>query len=381
MAPIIRRKVNNDIVRDQVVEGASDPAVYYAGCRNATLERVTIKDSDRGFRFHDCTDLTMSECDAQGVKSDGIYITRATGMRMTNNRIGAVSGKEADCCQFAYEGSDANISSNLVLRGNLFLQNSDSSSAKGALVIARANRYLVENCYIGGKNFSFSSFGEDATVRSCIMTHARASKYSFGYGVGDTVAHARHHVYDNLIEDAVRGISLSGYSDGGGALREAMDIHDNIIHACDVAFFADRPWTGCFRRNILMACKRPMSLIGNGEKTFGGICENYLNDGSFRSKAPPQLHLTSVGGATVTAGFWSEEPDELRYIWRDKGQDIANANGANFDPKAGMELSCVVLARKDSNWMLAIAETPHRDDIPRAYTEGMLPWQQRYLTI
>ncbi|TAX70506.1 right-handed parallel beta-helix repeat-containing protein [Rhizobium leguminosarum] len=381
MTAILRKKVHGASTRGQVIDGAPDVGVAYQVFSDTVVEDVIVKNSPRGFKFHNGKNLTVRRCETENVKGDGIYLTKTTHVLLENNRIGAAPGEGADCCQFAYQNSDDNISSDIVIRGNLFLQSPASASNKGALVCDKTRKYLVEYNFIGGKNFSFSSIGDDAVVRSNIMRDGRMNDYSFGYGVADKADHAGHHIYDNWIENTNRGVSLSGFSDQELAFRKDIDIHDNVISQCDIAFFANRRWSGSFRRNIFLRCEQDIVLKGNGKATAGDIDGNYRNDGSFLNVTPPPLRFKPDGNASVASGEWTSEPDEIRIQWRNKGIDIPGANRPSIAVEPGMELSCVLLARKAQNWMLAIAETAYDDFTPRAWQEHKLPWQKRYLSI
>ncbi|OWV72118.1 polysaccharidase [Rhizobium sp. R634] len=382
MPAISRKKVHGARTQGQVIDGAEDIGVAYQVFSDTVIEDVIVKNSPRGFKFHNGRNLVIRRCETQNVKGDGIYLTKTVDVLLENNRIGAATGQGADCCQFAYQNSDTNISSDVVIRGNLFLQSPASASNKGALVCDKTRKYRVEYNFIGGKNFSFSSIGDDAVVRSNIMRDGRMNDYSFGYGIGDKADHAGHHVYDNWIENNNRGVALSGFSDQELAFRKDIDIHDNVISECDIAFFANRGWSGSFRRNIFLRCKQDIVLKGPGKETAGEVEGNYANDGSFLNVTPPPLRFRPDDGkASVASGEWTSEPDEIRIQWRDKGIDIPGANRPSIAPEPGMELSCVLLARKGQNWMLAIAETAYDEFTPRAWQEHMLPWQKRYLSI
>ncbi|MBB4192874.1 hypothetical protein GGE45_004018 [Rhizobium aethiopicum] len=381
MPAVLRKKVHGASTRAEVIDGAEDIGVAYQVFSDTVVEDVIVKNSPRGFKFHNGNNLVVRRCETENVKGDGIYLTKTKNVLLENNRMGAAPGEGADCCQFAYQNSDDNISSDVVIRGNLFLQSPTSTSNKGALVCDKTRNYLVEYNFIGGKNFSFSSVGDDAVVRSNIMRDGRMNDYSFGYGIGDKADRTGHHVYDNWIENNNRGISLSGFSDQERAFRKDIDIHDNVINGCDIAFFANRPWSGSFRRNIFMRCGQDMVLKGKGEATSGQIDGNYHNDGSFLNVVAPPLRFNSDGKASVASGEWTSEPDEIVIQWRDKGLDIPGANRPSIAVAPGMELSCVLLARKGRNWMLAIAETAYDEFTPRAWEEKKLPWQKRYLSI
>ncbi|OWO93762.1 polysaccharidase [Rhizobium esperanzae] len=381
MPAILRKKVHGASTRAEVIDGAEDIGVAYQVFSDTVVEDVIVKNSPRGFKFHNGNNLVVRRCETENVKGDGIYLTKTKNVLLENNRMGAAPGEGADCCQFAYQNSDDNISSDVVIRGNLFLQSPTSTSNKGALVCDKTRNYLVEYNFIGGKNFSFSSVGDDAVVRSNIMRDGRMNDYSFGYGIGDKADRTGHHVYDNWIENNNRGISLSGFSDQERAFRKDIDIHDNVINGCDIAFFANRPWSGSFRRNIFMRCGQDMVLSGKGKATAGEIDGNYHNDGSFLNLVAPPLRFNPDGKASVASGEWTSEPDEIVIQWRDKGLDIPDANRPSIAVEPGMELSCVLLARKGRNWMLAIAETAYDEFMPRAWQEKMLPWQKRYLSI
>ncbi|MBX5220664.1 right-handed parallel beta-helix repeat-containing protein [Rhizobium sp. NLR8a] len=381
MPAVLRKKVHGASTRAEVIDGAEDIGVAYQVFSDTVVEDVVVKNSPRGFKFHNGSNLVVRRCETENVRGDGLYLTKTKNVLLENNRMGAAPGEGADCCQFAYQNSDDNISSDVVIRGNLFLQSPTSTSNKGALVCDKTRKYLVEYNFIGGKNFSFSSIGDDAVVRSNIMRDGRMNDYSFGYGIGDKADRTGHHVYDNWIENNNRGISLSGFSDQERAFRKDIDIHDNVISGCDIAFFANRPWSGSLRRNIFIRCGQDLVLSGKGKSTAGEIDSNYHNDGSFLNLVAPPLRFNTYGKASVASGEWTSEPDEIVIQWRDKGLDIPGANRPSIAVEPGMELSCVLLARKGRNWMLAIAETAYDEFTPRAWQEKMLPWQKRYLSI
>lgn len=177
MTAILRKKVHGASTRGQVIDGAPDVGVAYQVFSDTVIEDVIVKNSPRGFKFHNGKNLTVRRCETENVNGDGIYLTKTTHVLLENNRIGAAPGEGADCCQFAYQNSDDNISSDIVIRGNLFLQSPASASNKGALVCDKTRKYLVEYNFIGGKNFSFSSIGDDAVVRSNIMRDGRMNDY------------------------------------------------------------------------------------------------------------------------------------------------------------------------------------------------------------
>lgn len=366
--------------------------ISFKGFTSAKLADVTIIGaSEHAMRIHNGKSLIVKDSLVQPSKGDSIYLTRSHNSVLDNVKVESPLSGTADCVQFAYENDDSNISKNVHMKGCILLQGAASKSYKGGLVCEKTDGYLVEQSFVQGKNFAFSSIGNHAVVRSCLFDYARLNDYSFGYGVGEQHHLEDHHVYDCVIQNANRGFSLSSFGDskvieGGvvGYRRKNIVLHDTIIQDCNAGFFADRAWTGKVYRVIFMRCKTPIVNTGKAKQTeaeqsFGPLM---TNDGSFLCIKPPRLTLTSKGKAMVSAAVWSEEPDEVRYIWRENGIDVERAKGTSFIPKKGVETSCVVLARKGDNWMLAIAELPWKDDwTPRAYTEGYLPWQNRYIKL
>jgi hypothetical protein len=360
------------------------------GFESASLNDINIeKASEQGIRVHNGHSLNIADTNIANTKGDGIYLTRTHNAVLDNIKIEPPVGLGADGVQFAYENDDSNISKNAHVKGCILLQGPDSESTKGGLVCEKTEGYLVEQSYIQGKNFAFSSIGNKATVRSCLLDYARLNDYSFGYGLGEQHHLADHHLYDCLIRDANRGFSLSSFRDSSivqdgveGYQRRSIVLHDTIIETCDVGFFADRAWSGRVYRVIFKSCKR--SIINQGRATqtthqqrFGPLM---TNDGSFLCLKAPTLTRTSDGKISVLPAEWSDTPDEVRYIWRENGFDVqTNTNMTVFLPKLGTEVSCVALARRGENWMLAIAETVWAGWVPRAWTDGFLPWQNRYL--
>ncbi|MGO8506365.1 right-handed parallel beta-helix repeat-containing protein, partial [Rhizobium leguminosarum] len=108
-----------------------------------------------------------------------------------------------------------------------------------------------------------------------------------------------------------------------------------------------------FRRNISLRCDQDIVLKGTDQAPACDIDGNHRNDGSFLNVTPPPLRFKPDGNASVASGEWTSEPYEIRIQWRNKGIDIPGANRPSTTVEPGMELSCVLLARKDQNWMLA----------------------------
>lgn len=375
------------IVNETLNDGASIKGFDIAEVDNLTIDRST----ETAVRIHNGQALVIKNSLVKNSNGDGIYLTRSHNSLLDNVRVEPPNNGTADCVQFAYENQDSNISKNAHIKGCILLQGAASKSYKGGLVCEKTDGYLVEQSFIQGKNFAFSSIGNHAVVRSCVFDYARLNDYSFGYGIGEQHHLEDHHVYDCVIRDANRGFSLSSFGDSKiiednivGYQRRNIVLHDTIIQDCDIGFFADRAWTGKVYRVIFMRCKTPIANKGKATQTQAEQSFDQLmtNDGSFLCVKAPRLTMTSKGKAMVSAPFWSEEPDEVRYIWRENGIDVERAKGTSFIPKKDVETSCVVLARKGNNWMLSIAELPWKDDwTPRAYTEGYLPWQNRYIKL
>lgn len=404
---IQKKKKHTDRIENLSVVDAPDHGVSYQVFSNVECDRIKISRSADGFRFHNSDrpaaiavdgasyNLVMRFCETEDVGGDGLYVTKVDGALIENCKFSPPTRGDGDCCQFAYEKNDRNISKNILVRGCVMLQG-DFGSHKGALILERTKAYRIENCWLGGSNFSLASTGDACVVRSNRMGDARTNDYSFGYGISERHHVSDHHVYDNVITNCRRGISLSGFGDrdvedGGvsGYQRSGMMIHDNVISECDVGFLADRAWSGTLYRNIFMKCRKPVVVRGRGSQAAnrGAIDYQiqgpiYRNDGTFHCTEAPVIRVEK-GVAQVSAGRWSSEPDDLRYIWRLDGIDVPTDNRPRFHIQDGRELSCVVLARKGENWMLSIAERPWRDGragsfSPRSAAEGYIDWGNRY---
>ncbi|QIG70502.1 carboxypeptidase regulatory domain-containing protein [Rhizobium phage RHph_N38] len=409
----VSRGINVQVVTNILIEDC-----LFTDSRSSSVQGIKLHNSDKaaaltvpdlpGKTFN----LIYKDNELRNVKGDGLYITKITGILIQNNKHDAAYGGGADCIQIAYENNDTNISKNVVIRGNLLLQSPQSQSDKGGLVCEQTKVYLAEYNDIGGKNFSFSSIGFDATCRSNNMRDGKLNTYSFGYGTGEQSHFGRHHVYDNNISNCIRGIGLSSFGDSTilnngvyGYQRYDFECHDNVISKCTYGFFADRPWSGYVKRNIFMQCTNAITRQGGqvsgntvanlGVYTTQDVTGNYTNDGTWLNSVPPKLSGTIAAGATVSVANaeWKlngvvTAPDEVLYFWRNKGYDIAGETGSSYtipvDVASDLDLSCVMFARKGTNWMLAVAENDWPTDayfIPRAYTEGNLKFKKRYFKL
>lgn len=410
----VSRGINIQVVTNTIIEGC-----LFSNSRSTGVQGVKLHNSDKAAtltvpdlpgRFFN---LIYKDNDLVNVKGDGLYITKINGVLIQNNKHDAAYGGGADCIQVAYENNATNSSRNVMIRGNLLLQNPLSQSDKGGLVCEGTLGYHAEYNDIGGKNFSFSSIGYDAVCRSNNLRDGRLNTYSFGYGTGEQLHLGRHHVYDNHIDNCIRGITLSSFGDSTivnngvyGYQRYDFECHDNIMSRCTHAFQADRPWSGYVKRNIFMQCTNGITRSGGqvsgnvvanlGVYTTQDVTGNYTNDGTWLNLVPPTMTGTFNPGSTVSVAgtpIWTLNgvntvPDEIFYVWRNKGYDIPGATGSSYviplDAAADTELSCVMFARKGTNWMLAIAEAEWSQDeyfIPRAYVEGKLHWKKRYFKL
>ncbi|WP_111850780.1 right-handed parallel beta-helix repeat-containing protein [Agrobacterium cavarae] len=409
MSDILKKRVRGDVVAHETINGPFTQGLRYQDFSDVEIIDVSLSDSpdaEQGFRFHGARhppslkvgnqffNLIMRECNVERVGGDGIYATGVNGALIENCKVVVSRGKAADCCQFAYQNDDRFISRDVWLRGNIFTHATDTESAKGALVCDQTENYRAEYCLLEGHNFAYSSIGNNAMTRSCLMRTGEMNTYSFGYGIGSSTHLHDHHVYDCVIENARRAVAITGFKDKDvmldgvtGAQRGGIVVHDNILSGCDIGFFADRPWSGSVYRNIFMKCKEPVVIRAFGTQVVTSNVRRgqvmgpiYANDGSFLCKEAPQIKHSANGELSVTEGRWSSPPEQISYVWRESGIDLMVPQTSTFKPDKAGEYSCVVLARTGSNWMLAVAEAPWPKDgyVPRSWKSGDLPWGNRY---
>jgi len=409
MNDILKKRVHGDLVTHETIKGPFTQGLRYQDFSDVEIIDVSLfdaPDAEQGFRFHGARrppslkvdnqffNLIMRDCDVERVGGDGIYATAVDGALIENCKVVVSKGEVADCCQFAYQNDDRFISRDVWLRGNIFTYEPDTESAKGALVCAETENYKAEYCLLEGHNFAFSSIGNNATARSCLMRTGEMNTYSFGYGIGSPSHLHDHHLYDCVIENSRRAIAVTGFKDKDlvldgitGAQRCGIIVHDNIVSDCDIGFFADRPWSGSVYRNIFMRCGEPVAIRALGTQVATSSPKRgqvvgpiYTNDGSFLCKEPPQIKTSASGELSVTEGRWSSQPEQVSYIWRESGIDLMVPQIPTFKPDKAGEYSCVVLSRAGANWMLAVAEAPWPKDgfVPRSWKSGALPWSNRY---
>lgn len=412
MEAIHKRKKHTDTLRNITLSQVDEVGVSYQVFSNVVVENVSVSDSPnakQAFRFHNSDkapaidedggpyNLVLRHCNVNKVKGDGIYITAVNGLLVENCQVAVSTGNEADACQLAYENDDRNVTRQAMIRGNIFTYEPASSSGKGAIVCGMTSGYQVEYNLLEGRNFGISSIGNGAIVRSNVIRGSKLNRYSAGYMIGERYSVREHHVYDNWIDSCSVGIGISSFKDAdvnidgiSGNQRSDLDIHDNVISNCETAVALQRAWSGRIHRNIFMTCGRSAVSEGRGrqiaslgQSSSQDLSENYLNDGSFLVRQMPRLKRRSDRLFSVSMGEWSETPDEFRIYWRDRGIDIKDARSPTFEATQGMELSCIVLARRNRNWMIAVAEIQWEAGsrfVPRAREAGM-PWGQRYVKV
>jgi hypothetical protein len=189
---------------------------------------------------------------------DAVYIEGVGGICIVQgNDIPPPVGVQADCIQCGrnnhlYVRNPAHA----IIRQNRV--RAFTGGGKGAIVIL-SETFLIEGNHIRGHNFcvSVNPMGR-SVIRGNYCEEADLYPYSWGIGIGSDFDSVGLEIYGNIIVNCRRGVTLSGNGNStftmngrnpGFQNRAAIAVYDNDIRDADAAVFIDRPTSGRIQFN------------------------------------------------------------------------------------------------------------------------------------
>ena len=242
-------KASNIIVENIKIADTGGAAIYAGNVWNWTVRNVEVENTGLAGKpgsvnFQSSQNITIENSKIVGVNGDGIWMEKVNGVTITNNVVLNSQGAAADAIQL-------NDSSNILIKDN-HLEQTETNSAKGVLVLVRAANALVEDNTVVGGGFGIgANAGTNIAIHDNDISGYGGYNWSFGIGLGDQGNATNYDISGNYIHDGAWGVSISaaGYP---SYVRTDINIHDNVFDdLSSSALKVDRTASGSFYDNII----------------------------------------------------------------------------------------------------------------------------------
>ncbi|MBB4290963.1 polysaccharidase protein [Rhizobium leguminosarum] len=242
-------KASNIVIENIKIADTGANAIYAGNVSNWTVRNVEVTNTGLSGKagsvsFQSSQNITIENSTLTGVHADGIWMDKVNGVTLINNSVTNSQGAAADAIQL-------NNSSNILVKDN-HLEQTETNSAKGVLVLVQAVNAMVEGNTLVGGGFGLSAqAGTNISIHDNDISGFGGYKWSYGIGLGDQGDAKDYDISGNYIHDGVWGVSISaaGYPD---YVRSNIDIHDNVFDdLSSSALKVDRAASGSFHDNIV----------------------------------------------------------------------------------------------------------------------------------
>ncbi|MBY5697248.1 right-handed parallel beta-helix repeat-containing protein [Rhizobium leguminosarum] len=280
-------KASNIIVENIKIADTGGAAIYAGNVSNWTVRNVEVENTGLAgkpgsLNFQSSQNITIENSKISGVNGDGIWMDKVIGVTIVNNLVINSQGAAADAVQL-------NDSSNILIKGN-HLEQTETNSAKGVLVLVRAvNAAVEDNTVIGGGFGIGANAGTNIAIHDNDISGYGGYKWSYGIGLGDQGNATNYDISGNYIHDGVWGVSISaaGYP---SYARTDIDIYGNVFDdLSSSALKVDRPASGSFHENIIDSAVSTLTMpVAIAlQSTF------LINDNKTMEQAQAELDATS----------------------------------------------------------------------------------------
>lgn len=242
-------KASNIIVENIKIADTGGAAIYAGNVWNWTVRNVEVENTGLAGKpgsvnFQSSQNITIENSKIVGVNGDGIWMEKVNGVTITNNVVLNSQGAAADAIQL-------NDSSNILIKDN-HLEQTETNSAKGVLVLVRAVNAVVEDNTVVGGGFGIgANAGTNISIHDNDISGYGGYNWSFGIGLGDQGNATNYDISGNYIHDGAWGVSISaaGYP---SYVRTDINIHNNVFDdLSSSALKVDRSASGSFYDNII----------------------------------------------------------------------------------------------------------------------------------
>nr|WP_245006850.1 right-handed parallel beta-helix repeat-containing protein [Rhizobium laguerreae] len=242
-------KASNIVIENIKIADTGANAIYAGNVSNWTVRNVEVTNTGLAGKpgsisFQSSQNITIENSTLTGVHADGIWMDKVNGVTLINNTVTNSQGSAADAIQL-------NNSSNILVKDN-HLEQTETNSAKGVLVLVGAVNAVVDgNTLIGGGFGLSAQAGTNIAIHDNDISGYGGYSWSYGIGLGDQGNATNYDISGNYIHDGVWGVSISaaGYP---SYARTDIDIHGNVFDdLSSSALKVDRPASGSFHENII----------------------------------------------------------------------------------------------------------------------------------
>ncbi|OWV84737.1 polysaccharidase [Rhizobium sp. N122] len=283
-------KASNIVIENIKIADTGANAIYAGNVSNWVVRNVEVTNTGLAGKpgsvsFQSSQNITIENSRLTGVHSDGIWMDKVNGVTLINNTVTNSQGSAADAIQL-------NDSRNILVKDN-HLEQTQTNSAKGVLVLIRAQDALVEGNTLVGGGFGLSAqAGSNIAIHDNNISGYGGYSWSYGIGLGDQGDAKNYDISGNYIHDGVYGVLVSA---AGNPLyvRENIDVHDNVFDdLSSSALKVDRPASGSFYDNIIDSDVSTLTMpaIIAAQNTF------FVGDNKTFEQA--QAELDSAAGGT-----------------------------------------------------------------------------------
>ncbi|EJC80876.1 hypothetical protein Rleg4DRAFT_2543 [Rhizobium leguminosarum bv. trifolii WSM2297] len=242
-------KASNIVIENIKIADTGANAIYAGNVSNWVVRNVEVTNTGLAGKpgsvsFQSSQNITIQNSTLTGVHSDGIWMEKVNGVTLINNTVTNSQGSAADAIQL-------NDSSNILVKDN-HLEQTQTNSAKGVLVLVRAHDALVEGNTLVGGGFGLSAqAGTNITIHDNDISGYGGYSWSYGIGLGDQGDAKNYDISGNYIHGGVYGVLVSA-AGNPVYIRENIDVHDNVFDdLSSSALKVDRPASGSFYDNII----------------------------------------------------------------------------------------------------------------------------------
>ncbi|RUM07475.1 right-handed parallel beta-helix repeat-containing protein [Rhizobium chutanense] len=287
-------KASNIVIENIKIADTGANAIYAGNVSNWTVRNVEVTNTGLSGKagsvsFQSSQNITIENSTLTGVHADGIWMDKVNGVTLINNTVTNSLGSAADAIQL-------NDSSNILVKDN-HLEQTETNSAKGVLVLVRATNAVVEGNTLVGGGFGLSAqAGTNISIHDNDISGFGGYKWSYGIGLGDQGDAKNYDVSGNYIHDGVWGVSVSAAGYPNYVLSN-IDIHNNVFDdLTSSALKVDRAASGSFHDNIVD------SLVSTSTIAAVIAVANTFSVSDTKTLEQAQAELDSAAGGTSGSG-------------------------------------------------------------------------------
>lgn len=283
-------KASNIVIENIKIADTGANAIYAGNVSNWTVRNVEVTNTGLSGKpgsisFQSSQNITIENSTLTGVHADGIWMDKVNGVTLINNTVTNSQGAAADAIQL-------NNSSNILVKDN-HLEQTETNSAKGVLVLVRAVNAVVEGNTLVGGGFGLSAqAGTNIAIHDNDISGYGGYSWSYGIGLGDQGDAKNYDISGNYVHGGVYGVLVSA-AGNPSYIRENIDIHDNVFDdLSSSALKVDRPASGSFYDNIID------SLVSTLTMPAAIAAQNTFSIGENKTLEQAQAELDSAAGST-----------------------------------------------------------------------------------